>query len=267
MLIISAWKANYVSEWTSGFWPRVRARALRALVFLGALPCPPAHRSFAAPPKIKKLTIKQNVFLQAQTRAARGIYFFTGLRCTLLSYAAFKWAMLHPIWALLHPKSYVTPSELSCTLPSYAAPFWAMLHPTWATLRPKSYTALSEQSCNFLSYAEPFWATLHPSELQWPHTELCHLKWATRYAAPLKCNVSHPYSCADPYVEINYIQRKPRENSSLAKSAKVYHNLYSSIEQLQVALWTYMVLKFGLNNDKSIHTLPLRSVPFLSLHL
>ncbi len=39
---------------TSGFWPRVRARALRAPVFLGTLPgqtgrcAPPAHRSFAA---------------------------------------------------------------------------------------------------------------------------------------------------------------------------------------------------------------------------
>jgi hypothetical protein len=42
---------------TSGFWPRVRARALRAPVFLaycppnGALRAPPAHRSFAAPQK------------------------------------------------------------------------------------------------------------------------------------------------------------------------------------------------------------------------
>jgi hypothetical protein len=39
---------------TSGFWPHVRARALRAPVFLGALPrqtgrcAPAAHRSFAA---------------------------------------------------------------------------------------------------------------------------------------------------------------------------------------------------------------------------
>jgi hypothetical protein len=51
-----------VSHWyinrTSGFWPRVRARALRAPVFLGSLArqtgrcAPPAHRSFAAPPKI-----------------------------------------------------------------------------------------------------------------------------------------------------------------------------------------------------------------------
>jgi hypothetical protein len=46
---------------TSGFWPRVRARSLRAPVFLGSLPCPsgrfappPAHRSFAAPPQIKE---------------------------------------------------------------------------------------------------------------------------------------------------------------------------------------------------------------------
>ncbi len=46
------------------------------------------------------------------------------------------------------------------------------------------------------------------------------------------------------------------------KSAKEYHSLYNSVEQLQVALWTYMFLKFGLNNEKSIDTLPLRSVPF-----
>jgi hypothetical protein len=45
---------------TSGFWPRVRARALRAHVFLGSLTrqtgrcAPPGHRSFAAPQKIKK---------------------------------------------------------------------------------------------------------------------------------------------------------------------------------------------------------------------
>jgi hypothetical protein len=34
-----------------------------------------------------------------------------------------------------------------------------------------------------------------------------------------------------------------------------------------VALWTFMFLKLGLNNEKYIHTLPLRSVSFLSLHL
>ncbi len=47
----------YPYSMTSGFWPRVRARALRAPVFLGSLPrptgrcAPPAHRSFAAPQK------------------------------------------------------------------------------------------------------------------------------------------------------------------------------------------------------------------------
>jgi hypothetical protein len=49
------------------------------------------------------------------------------------------------------------------------------------------------------------------------------------------------------------------------KSARVYHCLYSSTEQLKVALRTYIFLWFGLNKEKSIHTLPLRSVPVLSL--
>jgi hypothetical protein len=99
---------------------------------------PSAHRSFAAPPQTKKNYFqKQNVSLQAQTRAARGIFSHwaklgpTELRCTLVSYAApswallypaklqyaaFKWAMLHPIWSSLHLKNYATPSELCCTL-------------------------------------------------------------------------------------------------------------------------------------------------------
>ncbi len=45
------------------------------------------------------------------------------------------------------------------------------------------------------------------------------------------------------------------------KSAKVYHSLFSSTEQLQVALWTVMFLNLGLNNEKSIHTLPLCPFP------
>ncbi len=54
---------------TSGFWPRVRARALRAPVFLGALPrqtgrcAPPDHRSFASSyssAKKYKFTISRN---------------------------------------------------------------------------------------------------------------------------------------------------------------------------------------------------------------
>ncbi len=40
-----------------------------------------------------------------------------------------------------------------------------------------------------------------------------------------------------PYGVVNDIQRKPREMSQFGKkSAKEYHSLYSSTEQLQVAL-------------------------------
>jgi hypothetical protein len=63
------------------------------------------------------------------------------------------------------------------------------------------------------------------------------------------------------------IEKTPRKSQFGKKSAKVYHSLYSSIEQLKVALWTYMFLKLGINNDKSIHTLPLESLHLLSLHL
>jgi hypothetical protein len=63
------------------------------------------------------------------------------------------------------------------------------------------------------------------------------------------------------------IEKTPRKCQFGKKSAKVNHSLYSSTEQLQVALRTYIFLWFGLDTEKSIHTLPLRSVPFLSLHL
>jgi hypothetical protein len=62
---------------TSGFWPRVRARALRAPVFFrlinmqnGALRVPPAHRSFAAS------YLQPKTFPQARTQAVRGAYIF-----------------------------------------------------------------------------------------------------------------------------------------------------------------------------------------------
>ncbi len=50
------------------------------------------------------------------------------------------------------------------------------------------------------------------------------------------------------------------------KSAKVYHSLYRSLEQLQMTLLTYMFLKLGFYNEKSLHTLPLQSPHLLSLH-
>jgi hypothetical protein len=63
------------------------------------------------------------------------------------------------------------------------------------------------------------------------------------------------------------VEKTPRKFQFGKKSAKVHHCLYSSTEQLQVALWTFMFIRYGLNNEKSLHTLPLQSVPFLSLHL
>ncbi len=79
-----------------GFWPRVRARALRAPVFLGSLPrptgaaCPPAHRSFAVPPKTnKKLFPVTKCFPSGPNSGCQGrIFFSTGLSRTLLSYIA-----------------------------------------------------------------------------------------------------------------------------------------------------------------------------------
>jgi hypothetical protein len=73
---------------TSRFWPRVRARALRAPVFLGALPrqtgrcAPSAHRSCAAsyyrPKNINLLFPETRSFLQARARTARVEYLSTG---------------------------------------------------------------------------------------------------------------------------------------------------------------------------------------------
>ncbi len=110
--------------YTSGFWPRVRARALRAPVFLGSFICqtapplwpPPGHRSFAAPPKIinipetKCFSSGLNLGLQGCISFHRAKLHSSELHCTFLIYAA-------PSWALLHP------NELHCTLLSYAATY------------------------------------------------------------------------------------------------------------------------------------------------
>jgi hypothetical protein len=64
------------------------------------------------------------------------------------------------------------------------------------------------------------------------------------------------------------IYRKPREMSQFGKkSAKVYYSFYRSTDQLQMALGTYMFLKLGFYNEKSLHTLPIQSPHLLSLHL
>ncbi len=53
------------------------------------------------------------------------------------------------------------------------------------------------------------------------------------------------------------------------KSAKVYYCLYSSTEELQMALRAYIFLRLGLGWDNLlyIHTLPLKSLHLLSLPL
>ncbi len=51
------------------------------------------------------------------------------------------------------------------------------------------------------------------------------------------------------------------------KSSKEFHFSYSLLMQLQVALWTYMFLKLGSNNENSIHILPLQSLPLIAFHL
>jgi hypothetical protein len=86
----------------------------------------------------------------------------------------------------------------------------------------------SGKFCERHSYAAAYWATTHP-------------KWATWHPK----NIMSPVysSFADLSYKINDLQRNPAKYPALAnKSAKVYHSLYSSTEQLQVALWTYIFL-------------------------
>ncbi len=68
-------------------------------------------------------------------------------------------------------------------------------------------------------------------------------------------------------VLIMICRENPAKSQFGKKSAKVYHSLYSSTEQLQLSWWTCMFFKLGFNNEKSIHTLPLQSLPLLSLIL
>jgi hypothetical protein len=167
----------------------------------------------------------------------------TELRCALLSSAA-------PLWATLHPIELCCTSNICCIQLSYAVPYLASLY-------LKSYAAPSELRWTL-------WAMLQPSELRYrllsyvtPYWAMPQSKWAIRDTAPVKIisPIHRRRSFADPSDKINDIQRKPAKYSSLAKST------------VHCALCAYIFLWLGLNNEKSIHTLPLRSVSFLSLHL
>ncbi len=135
-IICHSFKVYMIIYYTNGFWPRVRARALRAPVFLGSLPCqtgrcaPSAHRIFAASYSSAKkyiFTIFKNKILQVRARAARvecllNITFHAPRpSCrTLLSYAVLyptKRSYAAHCWAMLHP------TELCCILLGYDAPY------------------------------------------------------------------------------------------------------------------------------------------------
>jgi hypothetical protein len=79
------------------------------------------------------------------------------------------------------------------------------------------------------------------------------------HACMLMIYIDNPWCVCFPI----YVEKTPRKYPSLAK----YPPKYSSTEQPQVALRTCMFLKLGLNNEKSLHILPLQSLPLLSLRL
>ncbi len=88
---------------TSGFWPRVRARALRAPVFLSSLThktgrcAPPRPSQVRCSPQIKNKLFPETKGLPSGPNSGRQGHIF------------FHWAKLHP-------------TKLRCTLLSYAAP-------------------------------------------------------------------------------------------------------------------------------------------------
>jgi hypothetical protein len=61
-----------------------------------------------------------------------------------------------------------------------------------------------------------------------------------------------------PVLSYSTIEKTPRKFQFGKKSAKIYHSLYSSTGQLQVALWTFMFIRLGLNKEMSLNTLPLQ---------
>jgi hypothetical protein len=105
---------------TSGFWPRVRARALRAPVFLdplarqtGRCAPPPRPSQLRCSPKNIEISYfqKQNVFFQAQTRSARRQWRIS-----------FHWTIEASKYNIPRPSPYLShPSKLRCTLLSIVA--------------------------------------------------------------------------------------------------------------------------------------------------
>ncbi len=59
-------------------------------------------------------------------------------------------------------------------------------------------------------------------------------------------------------------RENPAKRPSFAKNPPKNTTAYSSTEPLQVALWTFMLIRLGLNNENSLHILPLQSPHLLS---
>ncbi len=116
---------------TSGFWPRVRARALRAPVFLGSLPRPTGRCAPPRPSQLRCSPKNNKNWLFPETKC-----FPSGPNSGSHGRIFFHWAKLHP-------------TELHSILQSYSAPFWAPLRPP-------------ELRCTLLSFAAFHWATPHP---------------------------------------------------------------------------------------------------------
>ncbi len=118
---------------TSGFWPRVRARVLRAPVFLGSLTWQTGR---CAPPRPSQL----HCFLFTLQN------FPLGPNSGPLGKAA-------PCWATLHLTELCC-TLLTCTLMSCAAPYWAKLY-LWDMLHSTELrSTLSKLRCSIR-------ATLH----------------------------------------------------------------------------------------------------------
>ncbi len=125
----SIWQMYDKHLTTCGFWPRVRARALRAPVFFRLINM--QNGALRAPPPIAAsllLIYTPKLSLRPELGQSGVVYLSIGLSCTFLSYIASYWA------TLVHPKSYAAPSELSWILLSYVAPFWATLDPIYSKL-------------------------------------------------------------------------------------------------------------------------------------
>ncbi len=215
--------------------------------------------------------------------------------CTLLSYAAPYWATLHPIWATLHP-IWATLHPIWATL----HPIWATLHPIWATLDPKSYAAPSELSCTLLSYVASYWATLdsnwstmQPKNYNLPPPPAI----AVSLFLPAKLILYYRGNPAEiPVLEkirkcstalllsyLSYYVPRPlprpsqlrwsfrwiiyRENPAKIPVWEKSSAKFTTAYIVQQSRWRYIFLWLGLNKEKSLHTLHLRSVSFLSLHL